>query len=71
MKPVSPIFSHDELLATVRNKFEVGLTRFKIEDKERPAISNADCLMSGMGVFTFKYPSLLVFDQAAKKMQLC
>lgn len=46
------------LLKTVRNRFE------KIPDHRiNPEISQPDALMSGLAVFSLKYPSLLQFDQ--------
>ena len=66
MKPTSPIFSQDVLLHNVAKSFEKGLRRLAALEPKRSLFSNLDCLMAGLAVFTFKYPSLLQFDHAVK-----
>lgn len=58
-------FNHDSLLSCVRKSLTVGLERLKQpKSSANTEFSQLDCLMSGMGVFTFKFPSLLQFDTA-------
>lgn len=50
------------LLETIRQTFD------KITDKAKnPSISLSDCLMSGLAIFSLKYPSLLQFDHDRNK----
>lgn len=62
MKQTRPQFTHDHLLAEVRKSITNELKRFGIKNKQGSTFSNLDCLMSGLAVFTFKFPSLLKFD---------
>jgi len=55
-------FTQDYLLEEVRDSFRKGLKREHLEDSKKAEFSNLDCLMAGLSVFTFKYPSLLQFD---------
>ena len=55
-------FTQDYLLEEIRNSFRKGLKREHLEDSKKAEFSNLDCLMAGLSVFTFKYPSLLQFD---------
>jgi hypothetical protein len=64
MKQTRSQFTHDELLNLVRKEILASIKAEKIEDANGCTFSNADCLMSGLAVFTFKYPSLLKFDEA-------
>lgn len=56
-------FTQDYLLKEVRESLKKGLKRERFEDSKKAEFSNLDCLMAGLSVFTFKYPSLLKFDQ--------
>lgn len=61
-------FNHDSLLDAVRNSLTIGLNRFKKNAPPTNAeFSELDCLMSCLAVFTFKFPSLLQFDQAKEE----
>lgn len=56
-------FSQDYLIGEVRSYLE------KIEErlpKGRFSISSVDCIMSAMAMFSFKYPSMLQFDEHRK-----
>jgi hypothetical protein len=64
MKQTRPAFTHDALLKTVKKAIEEGLRSANITDSKGAYFSNIDCLMSGLAVFTFKFPSLLKFDEA-------
>ncbi len=52
-----PSLGGKALLKAVRSSF----SRIK-DHREKPEISLADCLMSGLAIFGLKYPSLLQFD---------
>ncbi len=64
MKQTRPAFTHDALLQTVKHAIEDGLKAAGIKDKPDARFSNIDCIMAGLAVFTFKFPSLLKFDEA-------
>ena len=58
-------FQHDSLLKSIRNALTIGLNRAKTKAPHGISqFSHADCLMSCLSVFTFKFPSLLQFDTA-------
>lgn len=59
-------FTHDSLLETVRKSFVLGLKRYGVEEVKRTHFSNVTCLMSGISLYTFKFASLLQFDQTAR-----
>jgi len=63
MKQTRPAFTHDGLLKTVKKAIEEGLKKAGIKDNPDNAFSNMDCIMAGLAVFTFKFPSLLKFDE--------
>ena len=60
-------FSQDYLVAEVRESLCTSLKRSEVPEVPSSSISNLDCLMSGLAVFTFKYPSLLQFDEAQRE----
>jgi hypothetical protein len=64
MKETRPAFTQDHLLKRIKKSFEQSLQKHKIPEKISSLFTNADCLMAGLAVFTFKYPSLLKFDQS-------
>ena len=57
-------FTHDSLLTRVHTRIQESLKANKVPEIEGAAISNSDCIMSGLALFTFKFPSLLKFDIA-------
>lgn len=57
-------FTHDALLERVRKHFQRGLDLLKVPELLGSRFSNLDCLMSGLALFTFKFPSLLRFDES-------
>lgn len=67
MHRTRPQFTHDSLLRTVRQTFG--------EHCEKPSttypISTTDCLLSGLAMFSLKYPSLLQFDQERREEIIC
>ena len=63
MKETRPAFTHDALLTVVKESFKKGLKAADIKDNPDNDYSNIDCLMAGLAVFTFKFPSLLKFDE--------
>ncbi|MBY0293492.1 MAG: hypothetical protein K2W92_09445 [Alphaproteobacteria bacterium] len=63
MKQTRPAFTHDALLQTVKRAIEDGLKTAGIKDNPNASFSNIDCIMAGLAVFTFKFPSLLKFDE--------
>ena len=67
MKQTRPAFTHDALLWIAKRAMEDGLKSAGIKDTPGNAFSNIDCIMSGLAVFTFKFPSLLKFDEARQK----
>jgi hypothetical protein len=65
MKKTRLYFTQDSLLARIHKRMAESLKRYKVaEIKGASIISNIDCLMSALGLFTFKFPSLLKFDTA-------
>ena len=64
MKQTRPSFTHDALLQTVKHAIEDGLKAVGIKDNPEASFSNIDCIMAALAVFTFKFPSLLKFDEA-------
>ncbi|MFN7610609.1 MAG: transposase, partial [bacterium] len=64
MKQTRPAFTQDALLGVVKQAIEEGLKSANLTDSPGTYFSNIDCLMSGLAVFTFKFPSLLKFDEA-------
>lgn len=67
MKQTRPQFTHDALLEVVRKSFQAGLKTAEISEKPGNKFSNLDCLMAGLAVFTFKFSSLLKFDEAREQ----
>jgi hypothetical protein len=65
MQQTRPQFTHEELLSTVRKSFTQGLKRHGPTTNTTKGLefTNLECLMAGLAVFTFKFPSLLKFDQ--------
>ena len=64
MQQTRPQFKHEELLHTIRKSMSIGLKRHHNKPEKGLSYTNIDCLMSGLAVFTFKFPSLLKFDEA-------
>jgi len=64
MKQTRKYFTQDELISRVRQSLIDSLKGQKITEVSRSNFSNIDCLMSGLSLFSFKFPSLLKFDQA-------
>lgn len=64
MKTTRSQFTHEELLDTIRKSLNIGLKRYHGKPEKGLSYTNTDCLMAGLAVFTFKYPSLLKFDEA-------
>ena len=65
MKQTRANFSQDALVSTIRTCLSSSLTRHNISNNGQ--ISTLDCLMSGFGMFTFKFPTMLSFDEAYKE----
>ena len=63
MKKTRPSFTHDSLLKIVKDSLQKSIDACGITDKPVNNFSNIDCLMAGLAVFTFKFPSLLKFDE--------
>ncbi len=63
MKQTRKYFTQDELLERIRANISKGLKRHRVSEVAPSFFSNLDCLMSGLAVFSFKFPSLLKFDQ--------
>lgn len=68
MKETRPAFTHDSLLTVVKESLEKGLKLADIKDNPAYDSSNIDCLIAGLAVFTFKFPSLLKFDEMRQGM---
>lgn len=66
MKKELPIFSQDNMLSVVRQECKKGLKRHGVIEIQPSRFGNIDCIMSGLSVFVFKYPSLLKFDKDAR-----
>lgn len=64
MKQTRKYFTQDALLEAVRANISKGLKRHKVQEVAKSSFSNLDCLMSALALFSFKFPSLLKFDQA-------
>ena len=64
MKETRIYFTQDSLLKRVRSRILESLKTNKIPEIAVSTISTIDCIMSGLSVFTFKFPSLLKFDKA-------
>lgn len=56
------VLGRDHLISTVRKFFD---SNFASQKSAKMPFSKADCLISGLGIFLFKYPSLLSYDGAA------
>jgi hypothetical protein len=56
--------SIDGMLSTVRQTFSLVAD---VNNGRSNQISLTDCLMSGLAIFSLKFPSLLQFDNAQKK----
>ena len=69
MKQTRPAFTHDALLKTAKRAMEDGLKTAGIKEKPGNAFSTIDCIMAGLAVFTFKFPSLLKFDEARQHQE--
>lgn len=70
MNQTRKYFSQDELLDEVSQALQEGLTKHQVPDIDQSAFSNVDCLKSGIALFTFKFPSLLKFDNAREHCQV-
>jgi len=61
-------FTHSHLLSVVRSAFNLTTenpgTENTLSNTKPQAISDSDCLMSGLAIFSLKYPSLLQFEKA-------
>ena len=66
MQTISPLFNHDDLIKEVIKSLKKCS---KIPELKRSSFTNLDCLLSGLALFTFKYPSLLQFDHQLKQNQ--
>jgi len=55
-------FTHSHLLSLVRSSFDLGAENL-ISNIKSKSISDSDCLMSGLAIFSLKYPSLLQFEK--------
>ena len=64
MKKTSSYFTQDSLLYRVRTRLIASLRVNRTAEIADTLFSNIDCIMSGLSVFTFKFPSLLRFDKA-------
>ena len=70
MKTTRKFFTQDYLVNAVKMAFSHNLKRLKIPELHDSSFSNLDCLMSGLAVFTLKYPSLLKFDKHRNSLDL-
>ncbi len=64
MKETRTYFTQDSLLARMHTHIAKSLKANEIPEIKNTLISNSDCLMSALAVFTFKFSSLLKFDKA-------
>ena len=64
MKQTRKYFTQDDLIGRVRQSLDDSLARHTVSQVSRSNFSNIDFLMSGLSLFTFKFPSLLQFDMA-------
>lgn len=67
MQETSKYFRHDELLGCVYQELEKGLKRGSVPEVGGSEFSNITCLMSGLALFTLKFPSLLKFDLTTRQ----
>lgn len=63
MKETRPCFTQDWLLRRVRSRLIRSLKTNEVPEVGTGTISTIDCIMSALSLFTFKFPSLLKFDQ--------
>ena len=64
MKQTRTYFTQRDLIARVRQSLDDSLARHTVSQVSCFNFSNLDCLMSGLSLFTFKFPPLLQFDRA-------
>jgi len=64
MQDTRKYFSQDYLITLIRNIFTKGLKQEV--SKEKNHITKVDCLMSALAMFSFKFPSMLQFDEKYK-----
>ena len=64
MKETRTHFTQDSLLSRVHARIKESLKANKVPEIPGATISNSDCIMSALALFTFKFPSLLKFDVA-------
>lgn len=64
MKQTRKYFTQDELVSCVRRGMEESLKEQNVPEVSRSQFCNLDCILSALGIFTFKYPSLLRFDKS-------
>ena len=64
MKETRPCFTHDSLVTRVHKRIKESLISNKVPEIAGATITNSDCIMSALALFTFKFPSLLKFDKA-------
>lgn len=62
------VLKRDSLVAKIRDYF---ISTFGEHKSPKTPFSIVDCLMSGLGIFLFKYPSLLRFEGAYNAPQAC
>jgi len=58
MKETRPYFTQDSLIHRVHARIMRSLKVHKIPEIAQAEISNVDCMMSALALFTFKFPSL-------------
>lgn len=63
MKQTRKYFTQDALIVRVRQSLIESLLRHGVNEVSGSNFSNIDCLMSGLSLFSFKFPSLLKFDR--------
>lgn len=64
MKETRSAFTHDALLKTTKKAIEDGLKSAGVKNNPGDTYSNIDCIMAGLALFSFKFPSLLKFDES-------
>lgn len=64
MKKTGIYFTQDSLLDRIHKRMGESLKRYEVLEIKGASISNIDCLMSALSLFTFNFPSLLKFDTA-------
>lgn len=57
-------FTQDSLLKRIHTRISESLKANKVPEIKGSLISNSDCIMGALALFTFKFPSLLKFDIA-------